>query len=961
MDEAHEEDEEINIDFSKIKKWFNKIRPGVKEKHKEVSKPEEKGKEESISLDWKDTSKFLKKYGVVFLLLIPMFLSVFFRMYPAYLPITDDWAENAVYGSIKGMIKGQVDQQYPNLPSENKDVLINEQLQVFLKENKKDVDKQIKGTSDYFKSQLQDDTGQTYLLAIDPWLWYGEARNYLKYGQFGNSVAKDSPVYPDGMEIYNSRNGRIGKPAEKKYVVNQYVQIILYKIIHIFNRDFSLISAAFLVPVLIITLSIIPAFFIGRRFAGDIGGMFAGVIVAINHSLLGRTPAGFADTDPYNIFFPLFIAWMFIESFHAKERKNMLIFGALGGLLVGLYSKAWSGWWYPFYFVLGAIAISIAYNIIINYKKIKEGIGKFFSIPPIKNSIIILILFLVVSSLSVALFTGAQDLKRGVFEPFSFMRLKEVGVRSAWPNVLTTVAEFNVAPLNQIVDSMGGKFLFIIALAGILLTLVKKDQYGKRDIMYASFLAIWFLGTTYAYTKGVRFAILMVPAFALAFGIAIGIIFQYLTKWASKELHIDMWIVKSVSIILLVLLLISPLKAAHGTAKGEIPSMNDAWYKSLTAIRDDSKDAIITSWWDFGHWFVTISERRVTFDGADQARRIHWVGKSLLVNDEKESVAILRMLNCGQELAANTLEKYLNGETNKAIHIINDIIMQDKAKAEEILKEAGLSGEQVNNITSFTHCEDLIPQYYITSQDMIGKAGVWGHFGSWDFDKATMYQKVVKKPHAEGIKILKEEFGLSENEAENTYNEIQSTKADQWVSPWPGYLTGSSGCKVDENIVRCENGLEVNLDDYSATLSTRDGKMSPSSIVYATEEGLIEKKFEGDTVPYSIALIPDGESFKSMVTDPLLAKSVFTQLFFFDGHGSKHFKKLSDVRAFDNQRIIVWKVSWEEGEPINILKKEAIYNETTKEINESLEKINVSEEEIIDNETTKEINESLEE
>ena len=30
------------------------------------------------------------------------------------------------------------------------------------------------------------------------------------------------------------------------------------------------------------------------------------------------------------------------------------------------------------------------------------------------------------------------------------------------------------------------------------------------------------------------------------------------------------------------------------------------------------------------------------------------------------------------------------------------------------------------------------PDYFITSYDMIGKSGVWGHFGSWDFVKATM-------------------------------------------------------------------------------------------------------------------------------------------------------------------------------------------------------------------------------
>ena len=32
-----------------------------------------------------------------------------------------------------------------------------------------------------------------------------------------------------------------------------------------------------------------------------------------------------------------------------------------------------------------------------------------------------------------------------------------------------------------------------------------------------------------------------------------------------------------------------------------------------------------------------------------------------------------------------------------------------------------------------------------TSDDMVGKSGVWGHFGSWDFDRALIYNTLKKK------------------------------------------------------------------------------------------------------------------------------------------------------------------------------------------------------------------------
>jgi hypothetical protein len=251
--------------------------------------------------------------------------------------------------------------------------------------------------------------------------------------------------------------------------------------------------------------------------------------------------------------------------------------------------------------------------------------------------------------------------------------------------------------------------------------------------------------------------------------------------------------------------------------------------------------------------------------------------------------------------------------------MINNIILKDKDEAKDILEDTELSEEQINTVLDYTHCEDLIPQYYITSQDMVGKAGVWGHFGSWDFDKAAMYQKVVNKPYNEGIKVLKDDFNLSEEEADRLYYEIQSNDADQWVSPWPGYLSGKSGCIIENNIARCSNGAEINLDNYEAYFNTQDGKKRAKSVVYAAKDGLFEEEYEGDDViPYSVALIPDGKGYSSIITDPLLAKSIFTQLFFFDGHGSEHFKKFSDVTAFDGQRIIVWKVSWEPQE-MNIM------------------------------------------
>jgi hypothetical protein len=340
------DDDEIGIDFSKIKNIFKFDK---KEKKALESKTES---DEELGVDFNNVVDFFKtnKYAVpAVLILIAIFFSVFFRMYPAYLPITDDWARDTVNNYYKNQFKAEIDQQYPNLPDANKNTLVENKFQEFLKSNKAQVEQQIKGVSEQFKSNFkytgEDGKEHLYLSDIDTYLWYGEVKNYLKNGHFGTDIV-------NGESMNMLRNGREGLESSAGIPFHMYFEAYLYKFVSFFNKNIPLTSVIFVVSVIIIGLSVIPAFFIGRRLGGNIGGFFAGMIVAVNSALLGRTAGGVADTDPWNIFFPLIIMWLFLEAFEAKDLKKQIIYAGLGGFFVGLFSYAWGGWWYPFDFIL---------------------------------------------------------------------------------------------------------------------------------------------------------------------------------------------------------------------------------------------------------------------------------------------------------------------------------------------------------------------------------------------------------------------------------------------------------------------------------------------------------------------------------------------------------------------------------------------------------------------------------
>ncbi|MEK6968932.1 MAG: STT3 domain-containing protein [Nanoarchaeota archaeon] len=828
-------------------------------------------------------------------------------MTPAYLPVTDDWAESSVAGYYKNLIVNQIVQQYPNLPQQNRDALVEREYQNFLEQNKQQIEQDIVLLSQQYKAAFQDENKDIYPLDIDSYLWYSEARNVVNYGHLGDKLI-------DGESYFTLRDGRLDKKSSMQ--LHPYFTAYVYKVLHFFNKDLSLLRVLALMPTIIIGLSVIPIFFIGRIFAGNVGGFFAAMFLVVSGPVLSRTIS--ADTDIYHLFFPLFISWFILEAYTTDRTYLRLIFAGISGFFVGLYAITWApGWSSIFLIILGAMVLSITSKILIEYLKNKQPITAQKNY--IYKKIMVFIAFFFSTGIFVSLLHNFELFKINLTRPIRFIAIKEVGITTIWPNVMTTVAEFNTTSFSNIINQMGGKPLFTLAIIGLFILLIKKKKEESREYFYFIFMVVWLLSSAYAFTKGMRFVVLAGAPFALGLGSFSGFVYEKSSSWINKEIRLPKYISKTLIFALIALLLISPFSAATNIAKQQVPLLNDGWYNTLTEIKNDSNDSIITSWWDYGHFFVAIAERRVTFDGGDQGERIHWVGKILRTDNEAEAVGILRMLNCAQETAPHKLDEFTK-DSLKSIEMLYKIFpISDRNLAKSKYVQLGLTKEQAEIMLDYTHCTNLLPNYFITSEDMVSKSGVWGHFGSWNFEKATMYQTVKKinsKPDA--IEYLIKNFNLSEEQADLIYSEIQSTPGDQWISPWPGYLSGMSSCdRIAEDKLSCVGSLrgsgdfafQIDLKNYEVAIENNKG-IVPNSIVYATKEKIEEKTFIGQKAGFSIILIPDGNEYKFLLADPLQAASTFTKLFFLEGHGMKCFSKFYDTREPTGGRIITWKVDY---------------------------------------------------
>ncbi|MBN2112276.1 hypothetical protein JW707_04205, partial [Candidatus Woesearchaeota archaeon] len=447
-------EEGIKFDIKKIKNIFKK-KENLDDEDK--SKPEQKS-----SVNLKKVLAFIKKNKIFFLILIPIFFSIYFRAYPASLPITDDWARETVYSSIQGSIGAQINQQYPNLPDQQKQALIQKQFNEIISSENEAIENQITQTSAYFKSRLQDEDGQTYLLAIDPWLWYGYARNYIRNSHFGNILVNGTVPW------YTLRNGREGQMANFQFL--PFLIALNYKIMNIFT-DTSVMAATFYMPVICFVLASIAAFFIGKKIGGYPAALAASIIIGTHAALLGRTAAGFADTDNILILFSVLTVMFFVLAFEEKNRKKEYLCLGLAGISMGLYALGHGqSWWHIFDVIGGALALYLIWLVWINRKELNKGIKGLVKIERIQNLLRTGIGFLVstwVFGTIILTITGMSIksslmtiIKDPITQPLRYMGLKQVAVKTVWPNVMTTVAELNTGSWSTVISQIGGKFLF---------------------------------------------------------------------------------------------------------------------------------------------------------------------------------------------------------------------------------------------------------------------------------------------------------------------------------------------------------------------------------------------------------------------------------------------------------------------------------------------------------------------
>ena len=261
-----------------------------------------------------------------------------------------------------------------------------------------------------------------------------------------------------------------------------------------------------------------------------------------------------------------------------------------------------------------------------------------------------------------------------------------------------------------------------------------------------------------------------------------------------------------------------------------------------------------------------------------------------------------------------------NNDTVRTVKILYKILpINDREQAKKILVQEGI--QKPDAVLAKTHCNPP-ENYFIASEDMVGKSGVWAHFGAWNFERAYIWLVLKNQPQEQAVQYMINNFNYTKDNAEQTYYDVRSIPdegtANGWISPWPGYQSGFTNCnQKDASRIECDNGVQINRDTNEVRIVTPQGVGIPKYFVSINEKTneLQKKEYNNSNINLAIILVPRGNSYSVVISTPELATSMFTRMFFMEGHGLKYFTPFNTQQQIGGGSIFVYKTDWKEHKP----------------------------------------------
>jgi len=558
----------------------------------------------------------------------------------------------------------------------------------------------------------------------------------------------DKSWYPDGRNISQNSQAMLHTTAAITY--------------QIFGGNSSLYDYTILFPAVIGSLTVVVIFALVRLFGGTAAGLIASLLFAVSLPILLRGSFGWFKSEPLGIFYGLLGLYLFLSAIRSENKKIAFSKIIFGGIVMAFGMASWGGNQFfiipiglfilalPFVrkdhkFLLWSIPLFVITLLLTCASFDRPGPQFVYSLGGIV--LIVPTLFLITCIFLNKITGGKNQIRNGlvfllliIIIGSSFLIINDEGNFLPLPSsrYLNAINPFFTST-DPLVDSVAEHasvssdlsfFLhsvwMIFAGLGIWIILSRKisqtETFVKNDMTV--FLLIFGITGVYVSSVFVRLEVFASISLIILSSVGLAILTK---KIFSVNFSGKIKYPIKISYVLLIIFLFSlPLvfptnynwiNASDSppvifTGATQNPPSND-WLETLTWIKlNTPENAVIASWWDYGYWITTLSDRTTIVDNATlstiQIQRM----AQMLMSTPDNSWNILKEMNADYVVIFLSVQK-INDNVEDKLYVLGQ--GGDESKSPWFAQIGDFPVER------FYESDLATPNNYFDEQTMLGK------------------------------------------------------------------------------------------------------------------------------------------------------------------------------------------------------------------------------------------------
>ena len=558
----------------------------------------------------------------------------------------------------------------------------------------------------------------------------------------------DLSWYPEGRDVSATSQVMLHITAATTYTI--------------FGGNTSLYDFTIIFPVVFGSLTAIVIFALVRVIAGTTAGLFSSMLYSISSPIILRGTLGWFKSEPLGLFYGILGVYLFLSGIKSENQKISMAKMLGSGIILGFGLASWGGiqffvipmgcfilllpfirkdhnfllWKIPLFVILFLSTVLLFERPGINFV---IGLGGFTLIGPTiflvsciiiqkfsneqsktRNGIVFLITILIVGSIIIIANADSNFLP---LPSFRYLNSINPFLTTTDP-LVDSVAEHSTTTIHQ--SFYFHSILMIFSGLGIWFILTKKlrVKYMKNDMIV--FVLILGLIGVYVSSAFVRLEVFASISLIILCSIGLTIltkeIFQNFSEGKTKQNLLKFSFAAAI-ISLFIVPLVLPEESNWITLSNSPPiilnggsayavSTND-WKDSLEWIKNNTpEDSVIASWWDYGYWISTLSERPTLTDNATlDSKKIQRFAQILISSPEKAWKDL-------QEMGANYVLVFVSGEKiqeydNNAIYLLRG--GGDESKKQWFIRIAG------EPVEKFLYQDGISGTDYFWDNTLLGK------------------------------------------------------------------------------------------------------------------------------------------------------------------------------------------------------------------------------------------------